>query len=93
MCPDPNITTYGSYPGPANRLQTGSNTGANATRQNTLLASNPSSPQTEEAVRQFMLDVYDSWLKCIMSPFYKLNQPVSSPTFRQRVAQAAKRYL
>lgn len=86
MNPDPNSTTYAAFPG-SNRPQP-----ANA-RQSTLLASNPSSAQTEEAVRQFMLDVYDAWVKCIMNPFYTLNKPVTSPIFRQRVAQAAKRYL
>ncbi|KAF2155754.1 Sedlin [Myriangium duriaei CBS 260.36] len=86
MNPDPNSTTYASYPG-SNRPQPAS------ARQSTLLASNPNAVQTEEAVRQFMLDVYDGWVKCIMNPFYTLNKPVTSPVFRQRVAQAAKRYL
>jgi len=88
MNPDPSSTTYANYPGsnPA-RPQSVS------AKQTTLLASNPSSVQTEEAVRQFMLEVYEAWAKCIMNPFYIVNQPVSSPIFRGRVATAAKRYL
>ncbi|CAD0082233.1 unnamed protein product [Aureobasidium vineae] len=49
--------------------------------------------QTEEAVRQFMTDVYEAWIKCIMNPFYVVNAPVTSPVFRGRVAAAAKKYL
>ena len=88
MNPDPSSTTYANYPGSnPTRPQSVS------AKQTTLLASNPSSAQTEEAVRQFMLDVYEAWTKCIMNPFYIVNQPVSSPVFRGRVATAAKRYL
>lgn len=58
-----------------------------------MLANNPASVQTEEAVRQFMTEVYEAWVKCIMSPFYVVNRPVTSPVFRSRVAAAAKKCL
>lgn len=54
---------------------------------------NPSSPAVEEAIKNFFLEVYDAWVKTIMSPFYSLNMPVRSPVFRARVAGAAKKYL
>ncbi|KAF2139109.1 uncharacterized protein K452DRAFT_311051 [Aplosporella prunicola CBS 121167] len=54
---------------------------------------NPNAPAAEEAIKNFFMDVYDSWLKTIMNPFYSLNQPVKSPVFRARVAAAAKKYL
>ncbi|KAI1815307.1 Sedlin [Poronia punctata] len=57
------------------------------------IAANPTSPQTEEAVRAFMLEVYESWVKTIMSPFYQVNMEVRSPVFRQRVAAAGRKYL
>ncbi|GAP89665.1 putative trafficking protein particle complex subunit 2 [Rosellinia necatrix] len=57
------------------------------------IATNPTSPQTEEAVRAFMLEVYESWVKAIMSPFYRVNMEVGSPVFRQRVAAAGRKYL
>ncbi|KAI1368470.1 Sedlin [Xylaria arbuscula] len=57
------------------------------------IATNPTSPQTEEAVRAFMLEVYESWVKAIMSPFYRVNMEVTSPVFRQRVAAAGRKYL
>ncbi|KAJ2976687.1 hypothetical protein NUW58_g8024 [Xylaria curta] len=57
------------------------------------IATNPTSPQTEEAVRAFMLEIYESWVKTIMSPFYRVNMEVRSPVFRQRVAAAGRKYL
>ncbi|KAF2159368.1 hypothetical protein M409DRAFT_30118 [Zasmidium cellare ATCC 36951] len=87
MNPDPSSTSYSAYQtsSPPSRPSTA--------RQNTLLASNPGSQQTEEAVRQFMFEVYEAWMKCIMNPFYQVNQPVTSPVFRSRVGMAAKKYL
>lgn len=39
------------------------------------------------------VQVYEAWVKCTMNPFYQVNQAVTSPIFRNRVATAAKRYL
>ncbi|KAI1268263.1 Sedlin [Xylariaceae sp. FL1019] len=66
---------------------------ARASASSSTIASNPTSPQTEEAVRAFMLEVYESWVKTIMSPFYRVNMEVTSPVFRQRVVAAGKKYL
>lgn len=56
---------------------------------------NPTSPATEEAVKNFFVDVYEAWMKTIMSPFFQVGNGdvVKSPVFRQRVAAAAKKYL
>ncbi|KAI1302563.1 Sedlin [Xylaria venustula] len=70
-----------------------SGTGTNPRSSTSTIASNPTSPQTEEAVRAFMLEVYESWVKAIMSPFYHVNMEVRSPMFRQRVAAAGRKYL
>lgn len=51
------------------------------------------SPQTEEAIRQFFVEVYESWVKTIMSPFYQVNMEVKSPIFRGKVIAAAKKFL
>lgn len=92
MNPDPSSTAYASYAA-ANPQSRSHPAGAATTRTSTLLANNPSSAQTEEAVRQFMLEIYEAWIKCIMNPFYIINQPVTSPVFKGRVAAAAKKYL
>lgn len=54
---------------------------------------NPSAPAVEEAIKNFFLEVYDAWVKTIMSPFYNMKMPVRSPVFRARVIGAAKKYL
>ncbi|KAI0544586.1 Sedlin [Xylaria curta] len=66
---------------------------ANPRSSTSTIATNPTSPQTEEAVRSFMLEVYENWVKAIMSPFYHVNMEVRSPVFRQRVAAAGRKYL
>ncbi|KAF1937995.1 Sedlin [Clathrospora elynae] len=56
---------------------------------------NPTSAATEEAVKNFMVDVYEAWVKTIMNPFFAVGngEVVKSPVFRARVAAAAKKYL
>ncbi|KAI6898743.1 trafficking protein-like protein particle complex subunit 2 [Hortaea werneckii] len=89
MNPDPQSATYSQY---ANSPPSRPNTASS--RQNAgLLAANPTSQATEEAVKVFMGEVYENWVKCLMNPFYHANQPVTSPIFRSRVQAAAKKYL
>ncbi|TVY88120.1 Transport protein particle 20 kDa subunit [Lachnellula willkommii] len=66
---------------------------ANTSRASTSIAANPTSPQTEEAIKQFFTEVYENWVKTIMSPFYHVNMEVKSPVFRSRVAALGKKYL
>jgi trafficking protein particle complex subunit 2 len=65
----------------------------NTTRASTSIAANPTSPQTEEAIKLFFTEVYENWVKTIMNPFYQVNMEVKSPVFRGRVAAAGKKYL
>jgi hypothetical protein len=73
----------------------GSLAGGRAAMGGTSGLYNPSAPATEEAVKNFFVDVYEAWLKTIMSPFFHVGNGdvVKSPVFRQRVATAAKKYL
>ena len=64
-----------------------------STRNSTSVAANPTSPQTEEAIKNFFNEVYENYVKAIMSPFYKVNMEIRSPVFRQRVAAAGRKYL
>ncbi|KAJ2894735.1 trafficking protein particle complex subunit 2 [Zalerion maritima] len=63
------------------------------TRSSAAIGANPTSPQTEEAIRAFFQEVYESWVKTVMSPFYGLNKEIRSPVFRQKVAAAGRKYL
>jgi hypothetical protein len=67
--------------------------GAAAARNSTSVGANPTSPQTEEAIKNFFAEVYDNYVKAIMSPFYKVNMEIRSPVFRQRVSAAGRKYL
>lgn len=62
-------------------------------RSSTAIGANPTSPATEEAVKMFFTEVYENWIKAIMSPFYQANMEVTSPIFRTRVAAAGRKYL
>ncbi|BCS02552.1 TRAPP subunit TRS20 [Aspergillus luchuensis] len=57
------------------------------------IANNPTSPQTEEAVRQFMTEVYENYVKTVMSPFYRQGMEIKSPVFRGRVTAAGRKWL
>ncbi|KAK9472011.1 Sedlin [Dipodascopsis tothii] len=49
--------------------------------------------RSEESIRQFFMDLYDLYVKRIMSPFYTVGQPIKSQTFDHRVRLLAKKYL
>jgi hypothetical protein len=71
----------------------GSSGAATSTRSSTSVGANPTSPQTEEAIKNFFNEVYDNYVKAIMNPFYRVNMEIRSPVFRQRVAAAGRKYL
>ena len=62
-------------------------------RSSTAIGANPTSPATEDAIRLFFAEVYENWVKAIMSPFYSVNLEITSPVFRAKVAQAGRTYL
>ncbi|TDZ87654.1 Transport protein particle 20 kDa subunit [Colletotrichum sidae] len=64
-----------------------------SSRSSAAIGANPTSPATEEAIKNFFQEVYENWVKAIMSPFYSLNMEVKSPVFRARVAAAGRKYL
>lgn len=64
-----------------------------SSRNSTSIGANPTSPQTEEAIKSFFSEVYENYIKAIMSPFYKVNMEIRSPVFRARVVAAGRKYL
>lgn len=67
--------------------------GSTTRASSSSIAANPTSPQTEEAVRQFMNEVYENYVKTAMNPFYKQGMEIKSPVFRTRVTAAGKKWL
>ncbi|BCS26339.1 TRAPP subunit TRS20 [Aspergillus puulaauensis] len=71
----------------------GSGMGSSSRTSSSSIAANPTAPQTEEAVRQFMTEVYENYVKTVMSPFYKRGLEIRSPVFRSKVSAAGRKWL
>ncbi|KAL3467215.1 Sedlin [Aspergillus heterothallicus] len=67
--------------------------GSSGRASSSSIAANPTSPQTEEAVRQFMSEVYEGYVKTVMSPFYRRGMEIKSPVFRAKVSGAGRKWL
>ncbi|KAF2453948.1 Sedlin [Lineolata rhizophorae] len=106
-CPDPTSSTLlpTPVPTPSSTASTASlsrSTTASSITNTTAAAGsgsayatsyNPTAPATEDAIKNFFMDVFDAFVKTSMSPFYALDRPITSPIFRARVAASAKKYL
>ena len=73
--------------------QTSSQPAARARANAAFSTFNPTSPATEESIKNFFLEVYDAWVKTVMNPFYRPDAEVSSPVFRGKVQAAARKFL
>lgn len=67
--------------------------GSSSRASSSSIAANPTAPHTEEAVRQFMNEVYENYVKTVMSPFYHQGLEIKSPVFRARVTAAGRKWL
>lgn len=47
----------------------------------------------DESIRQFFIELNELFVKKILSPFYKVNSPITDIQFDQRVKLLAKKYL
>jgi trafficking protein particle complex subunit 2 len=72
---------------------TSSSSNRSSTLSSTSIPHNPTSPQTEEAIKQFMNEVFEIWVKTLMNPFYRIGMQIKSPVFKQRVAAAGRKWL
>jgi hypothetical protein len=71
-----------------------SGAGSSSARTNAAFAAfNPLAPATEEAIKNFFLEVYDAWVKTVMSPFWRGDQEIGSIVFRGKVASAGRKFL
>ncbi|MCJ1473020.1 TRAPP subunit [Lambiella insularis] len=80
--------TTTSPPSSLLRASTSSSSGNTA-----AIPNNPTSPQTEEALRLFFTEVYEAWVKAVMNPFQGINKTLNSPVFKARVVTAGKKFL
>ncbi|KAK9479205.1 Sedlin [Lipomyces japonicus] len=49
--------------------------------------------RAEDSIRQFFQELYDLYTKTLISPFYSVNQTITSKNFDHRVRNLAKKYL
>lgn len=49
--------------------------------------------KNDEAIRLFFLDVWDLYVKTLLSPFYRVNEPITSPGFDAKVRMLCRKYL
>lgn len=49
--------------------------------------------KNEDSIKNFFQEVYESYMKLLMNPFYEHNTRVKSPVFERKVQNAARRYL
>lgn len=47
----------------------------------------------EGLIRQFFIEVNELYVKCLMSPFYVVNVPLTLPEFDMKVKQVGRKYL
>ncbi|KAL9610125.1 MAG: hypothetical protein Q9204_009100 [Flavoplaca sp. TL-2023a] len=85
-------TTSSSSASTSSRILSSSSSSASGAGSGGI-PNNPTSPQTEEAIRLFFNEVNEVWLKSVMSPFGGPMEVVGSKVFRARVVAAGKKYL
>ncbi|KAI5786985.1 Sedlin [Peziza echinospora] len=49
--------------------------------------------RADEPIKQFFYEVYELYTKCLMSPFYAVDQEIRSVVFEGRVRGVGKKYL
>lgn len=49
--------------------------------------------RNEEAIRQFLTDIWDLYVKTLMSPFYQQNTYIDSISFDTKVKQLCRKYF
>lgn len=54
---------------------------------------NPNAQIDDNMVKAFYQEIHELYVKTLMNPFYKINDPITSPAFDSRVRALARKYL
>lgn len=49
--------------------------------------------RNDDGIKNFFNDVYEMYVKCLMSPFYKVDSIITSRTFDAKIKALARKYL
>lgn len=47
----------------------------------------------ENTMKQFFIEAHDLYTKCLLNPFYKVNDPITSPDFDLKIKLLTRKYL
>lgn len=49
--------------------------------------------KNDDGIRHFFNDIYETYIKHIMNPFYEMNSPINTAAFQRKAQICGKRYL
>lgn len=65
----------------------------NGTGVGSISSGLPSSKYDDNAIKQFFNEANELYVKCLLNPFYSVNDPIVSPDFDLKIKSIARKYL
>lgn len=60
---------------------------------NSMSGPSTTNKNDDNSIKQFFSEAYDLYTKCLLNPFYSVNDAITSPDFDMRVKSLARKYL
>ena len=49
--------------------------------------------KNEDGIKNFFIEMYETYVKLALNPFYEPNSPIKSPAFERKAQACGRRYL